>query len=548
MQIGKNKADITQTWREYMAGVDYKNMIGLYQTVNENFRFYDGDQWHGIQAPDMPKPVFNFIKPACRFMTIQIKDRKLALKYVTEGERPDVVTILDQMSDYARRTWDRLRMEKKNLDGLTDAFNTGDYILYHWWDDTIETGQPFAGDINSMVIDNVNYYPGNPNSSDVQSQPYIIIAMRRMVSDVRDEAKRNGLAADKIKMIVADNETQYVAGELGQYELDGGEKCNLLLRMWKQDNEVWFSKSTQYVEVAKPQRAKLRLYPIAMMNWQTRKNCCHGIAETTYLKSSQVYLNKQMAFTQLHILQSAYPKVLYSKQKFPDGWSNKVAAAVGVNGDNIENVAKYMNPPTLPSDVWVGFDKTLQTTMDLIGVNDAAMGNISNPNNKSAFIAVRDAAIVPLEQQQQRFYEMMRDVGLIFMDFWINHYPENRMIPVEVEGVGIDGQPAAKQTVNIPFDMTRYKDMVIDARVEVGESHTWSELNVVQTLDNLLQQGVITPAQYFERMPEGYIPKKDELVKYATEQQAKQEQIAEAQMAAQQMGGAPMGGAPMAAQ
>jgi hypothetical protein len=122
----------TEVWQEYEQGINFKNQIKLYSTVDKNLRFYNDDQWYGINAKDLPKPVFNIIKPACKIMTAQIKDRGLAIKYVTEGEREDVQNILGQMNDYAKRTWGRLNMEMKNLDGLTDAFNTGDYILYHW--------------------------------------------------------------------------------------------------------------------------------------------------------------------------------------------------------------------------------------------------------------------------------------------------------------------------------------------------------------------------------------------------------------------------------
>ena len=534
--MASKKPDVTKTWREYENGVDYKTRINLYQTVRENWQFAEGNQWAGISAPDMPKPVLNAIDSAARTMTMLINDKKLTIKYVSENEREDVSVVLTQASDYARRTWERLHMEQKNMDGLLDAFNTGDYILYHWWDTSIETGQPFKGDVNSMLIDNVNYYPGNPNSPDVQGQPYIILVMRKMVAEVRDEAKKNKVPEDQIKMILPDEETDYVAGEMGQYELDGGEKCNLLLRMWKEDGEVWFSKSTRTVEILKPQKARLKLYPISMMNWKPRKNCCHGVAETTYMKSNQVYLNKSMAFTQLHLLQTAYPKVLYSKPKFPNGWSNKVAAAVGVNSDNIENVAKYMTPPVLPSDVWTGFDKTLRTMMELIGINAAAMGNISNPNNKSAFIAVYDAAVAPLSIYNIRFRSMMRDTAIIFLDFWINHYPEGRTIPVETDDIDIEGNATGKKTVDVPFEVAAYRDMVFDALVEVGESKMWSEVTTAQTLDNLLQNGVITPAQYFKRMPEGYLPLRDELMQEAIELEAKNEQMMEAQQAAQQFG------------
>jgi hypothetical protein len=533
----KNKWPVTKAWDEFMRGTDYKNRIAHYRTVDENVRFFEGDQWTGVSAPNLPTPVFNIIKPAGRFMAVQIKDRKLALKYSASGADEEVGVLMNQMTDYARRTWGRLKMEYKNLEGLIDAFTTGDYILYHWWNSEIETGQPFKGDIDSMRIDNVNYYPGNPNSADVQTQPYILLVFRELTENVKQAAAKNKLGKADMERIVSDEDTEFTAGDMGKIELDKGEKCNVILRMWKEDGEVWFAKYTQHVCVQPPTKAGLTLYPVCMMNWMPRKNCCHGVAEVTYLKSNQVYINKQMAFTQLYLLQTAYPKVLFNKTVIPE-WTNKVAAAIGVNG-GVEDVARYMQPPQIPFDVWKGFDTTLKTTMELCGVNDAALGNIVNPDNKSAFVAIREAAIAPLQAQQERFFQMMRDMALVWLDFWIHHYGEGRMIPIDANG----------ETVQVPFQARRYEDCVFDADVEVGESAMWSELNTVQTLDKLLEGGVITKSQYYKRMPEGYLPDKQELYELAAQEE---EAAKQAGMPGGAQGGAGMppmgpGGAPQGA-
>lgn len=514
---------ITDAWQEYIRGVDFKNRIDLYSTVDENIRFYEGDQWHGISAPDLPKPVFNMIKPSCKFMSVQVKDRKLTLNYTAEGMGvgDDVKTLLTQIKQYARATWNRLGMEKKNLEGITDAFNTGDYILYHMWNTDKETGQPFKGDLDNAIIDNTNYYPGNPNSHDVQSQPYIIIVFRDMVENVREMARQNKMNGE-IESIVQDEDTEYMSGDIGKVELDRHGKCNVLLRMWKDDGYVWFAKYTKYATVQKPVKSDLKLYPVAMMNWIPRKNCCHGVAECTYMKPNQVYINKQLAFTQLYLLQSAYPKVIYDKAAVGT-WSNKVAGAIPVNG-NVNDVARYMQPPQITFDVWRGPEFVLKQTMDLMGVNDAALGNIPNPDNKSAFIAVRESAIVPLQAQQERFYQMMKDMAMIWLDFWLAHYPAERGITYEENG----------ERIQMPFELAKYRDLVYDCFVEVGESQMWSELNTVMTLDKLLQANKIKLSSYYKNIPDGYLPDKQGLIQEALQQEEQEMQMA--QMAQMQGG------------
>ena len=45
-------------WKEYNAGVDFKNQIDLYETVRNNENFYIGKQWEGVRSNGLPTPVF----------------------------------------------------------------------------------------------------------------------------------------------------------------------------------------------------------------------------------------------------------------------------------------------------------------------------------------------------------------------------------------------------------------------------------------------------------------------------------------------------------
>jgi hypothetical protein len=526
------KWDITKAWQEYLKGVDYKSSIDLYDTVDENYDFFYGDQWRGIKSENLPTPVFNTFKRSIPFMVAQVKDRKLTLNYTAEGvydDVGDIQAIVKQMSDYAKNTWSRLNMEAKNMEGLENAAITGDYILYHWWDKQVETGQPFKGDINNQIIDNVNYYPGNPNNPNVEEQPYIILVFRDMVENVREMARQNEIPQADIEKIVADEDTEYTAGSEGKNELDDHGKCNVLLKMWKENGTVHFGKFTKYTAIQPPTDAKIRRYPIAMMNWTKRKNCCHGVAEVTYNKTNQVYINRQMAMNQLYLMSCSYPKALYDETIIKK-WSNKVVGAIGVNG-SVEQAAKYLSPPQIPYDVWKGTEFTMTKMLELAGANDAALGNIKNPDNTSAFIAIREAAIVPLQAQTERFHQMMRDVGLIWFEFWLAYYPENRQITFTT----VEGEP-----VQVPFELKNYENLVFDVKIDVGEAAMWSEITTVQTLDKLLQGQLITLSQYLEQLPDGYIPNKSKLLQQAKEQEeaaraAAEEQAAMEQAAQEQM-------------
>ena len=71
-------------------------------------------------------------------------------------------------------------------------------------------------------------------------------------------------------------------------------------------------------------------------------------------------------------------------------------------------------------------------------------------------------------------------------------------------------QPGSMQVVD--FDYSVLRGMPMSIKLDVGASSYWSEIASMQTLDNLLMQKQITLVEYLERVPEGYIPKKQELI------------------------------------
>ncbi len=505
---------ITRAWQEYEQGVDYKTRIGLYRTVDVNERFYAGDQWAGIPHEGLPTPVVNFIRYASVWKIAAVTDRRLCLKFMAEGvsDGDDISVYARQISAYCDYLWERLKMDYITKEGLKQAAITGDYVQYFYWDASLDTGQAVAGDIATQLIDNVCYYPGNPNSADVQSQPYIILLFRELLSKVRQEARENGCKnADEI---TADEDNEFTSGDRGKIELEDDGKCNVLLKMYKKDGSVWCEKCVKNAVVQQPKDTRLTRYPIALMNWDTRKNSCHGAAEVTGLIPNQVFVNKILALSQLNQMQLSFPKVVYDRTRIRE-WSNKVAGAIAVNGDTA-GAAQYLAPPGMSYDAWQGLNATLETTMRMMGANEVTLGNIKNPDNTSAFIATRDAALVPLQSQQERFYAFIEDIGLIWLDFIKQYYRAGRMIPVEQDGT----------RVFVPLPDNVLQEYTMRLKVDVGPSSMWSEVQVIKTLDNLLKGGKITLKQYLERMPDGYIPLKEELIREAEQREEQPDVIA----------------------
>jgi hypothetical protein len=78
-----------------------------------------------------------------------------------------------------------------------------------------------------------------------------------------------------------------------------------------------------------------------------------------------------------------------------------------------------------------------------------------------------------------------------------------------------------------PFDFKRLSDVPMSLKLDAGSSSYWSETAAINTLDNLLTQGKIDFEDYLERMPEGYITKKQELIEKIRKAQKEAERQAE---------------------
>ena len=62
------------------------------------------------------------------------------------------------------------------------------------------------------------------------------------------------------------------------------------------------------------------------------------------------------------------------------------------------------------------------------------------------------------------------------------------------------------------FDFSVLKNFPMTLKLDVGASAYWSEIASMQTLDNLLQLGQIDIVDYLERIPDGYVAKRQELL------------------------------------
>jgi hypothetical protein len=537
----------TKDWDLHVAGIDYKSKLNLFATTNRNERFYAGKHWDGVDTGGLPQVCLNVTKRVVNWKVSQIMSDMLTMQFSAENSAnydpndPDKITRLQQvaklLTDYSKTNAERLKQDSLDEQALYDAALSGDGIIYYYWDDTInagvnELGASVMGDMNAELIDNVCYFPGNtsdprPNDKNGPLQPYIILSFRKLVKDVKAEAKRSKAGQEEIDKITGDNETQYRAGDRAKQEPnkdDEGGFCTVLLKMWVKDGTIWARKSTQSAIIRKDWDTGLHRYPVASMQWTPRKNSCHGEAEATELIPNNIAINKLMATMILWTMLNAYPKVVYDTNRIPS-WSNDITKAIPVDGD-VSQAAMYLQPQGLPASVQQLFELLVQTTKDMAGANETALGDNSVTKTAAGIIALQKASALPLSTNKRRFAQFKEDIGLIWMDFWLTKYSVPRMLTVEQ----VDPETQKTGIVQVPFDGSQYNETTFSLKIDVGASTQWSEVASIQTLDTLLDKHLITFRQYLERIYNGLIPDKEGLIDEIEqqEQQAQQQQMMEA--------------------
>ena len=502
----QKKTQFTEDFALYEKGKELNHQLNLYETVNTCERFYRGDQWAGIDSGGLPTPVFNIFKRIIGYFTSSIMQTPVKLRYSFQSpslfkvmSREQADKAQEKLNSIAEMRWERNKMDALLSSALTDAAITGDAVCYTYWDSGIKTHQPFEGDFKTVLIDTTNIFFGDPNSKDVQKQPYILIAQRETLHDLKKQAENNGCGKEVIDKIQPDSCNDDLLGGMSKIELEN-TKCISLIKLWRGENgSIFYRKSVKNAIIKEDTDLRLSLYPIAFFNWTEVKNSWHGTGVATNLIENQIFINKSYAMVMKHMMDTAFSKVVYDASLL-DGWSDRVGEAIAVNGP-VENVAKVISPGVMQSGMLEVIGMAISNTKEFMGATDAALGDVA-PNNTSAILALQNASSVPLENVKRALYQFVEDIGLIWLDFMFNYYGDERLVEQSVDG----------RSEFTTFNLSHLKSGQFYCKVDVGASSYWSEISALNTLDSLLKLGKITTVQYLERIPDGIIPKRLELI------------------------------------
>lgn len=507
-----------EIFSKYEKGYEFKSQINLYDTVQVNEAFFIGNQWEGVEANGLPTPTFNMLKQVVNFQVATITSDNMVLKAspaASMGTKraKEVERVCEIVTNQYANIMERNRIVTKIREFMRNAAVDGDGCMHFWFDPSVENGQKVKGEVAAEVIENTRVYFGNPNCRDVQSQPYIILLRREALEDVRWRARKllkSGFCELESEEDIKPDTEKFQT----KYDSYTDDKVTVLT-YYSRDRDTGRIMCTEAVEAGllrKTYDTGYKLYPLIWLSWDYVQDCYHGQAMITGLLPNQKFVNKMFALVGISLTTMSFPKVIYDKTRIKS-WDGGVGTAVGVNG-NVDGVAKTIDGAAVNPQIGQFIELCVDKTKSFLGASDVALGD-SRPDNTSAIIALQRAANTPMEMTKQSMYQCIEDMGKIFMDIMAAKYG-NRVISEKMETDQPGQQPLgmnlAPQEFEQFFDFAKLREFNISVKQDAGASSYWSEIASMQTLDNLLMNKQITLLQYLERVPAGYISKKQELI------------------------------------
>ena len=393
-------------------------------------------------------------------------------------------------------------MQSLSYKALLDAAVSGDGVFYCWWDPDHRNGHDFDGDIRTDVIDSTNLFVADVNSSDIQSQKYVMLAGRASVESLRREALAAGVSEANVTKIVADEENMGTfSADLGKCELNGEEKATFLIRFFRENGEVVFEKSTKNCLIRRANTG-LRLYPVAYFHWHNTKNCFHGTASVSDMIANQKCINTAYAMALKHMSNTAFSKVIYDKTRIPE-WSNEVGEAIGaIGGGSMADAVSVVGVGKMQDGYLDLISDVIDNTKAMMGATDSALGE-ERANNTSAIIKLQTASSMSLEHVRINFAHGIADLVSIWADMLCAYCPKERLLQV----INKNDEVSAET-----FDYSLLKNALLNASVHIGSIDRYSPAATVATLNKLLDGGHLTAAEYIELLPQGVLVNRDSLL------------------------------------
>ncbi len=459
---------VTEVWSLYENGVRRHRQMGLAEDVEQAYRFFEGEQWWGLESKEN-LPIYNLIAPTVKYKVANVAMNQVEIYFssLVAGQRAERLT--RALNRKAQMWWERLGMDTLCWRALRESAIAGESYLYIYND---------RGDC--QLVDSTDIFLGDETQPDIQRQPYLLLYERRAVSEVKKMAEREGVAEQELEKIISDSADSTLFASRKSVSDDG--KCGVLLYMYKDGQDIVFSRHTKYVSLGDEKRIEgLELYPVVSLITGQKKGSARGHGEVRPLIANQIELNRNLARRIINSKMTAYSRLVYATDKIDNPEAlGEVGSAIAVRDSSIADVhaaVGYVTPSPMSHDAKTIGDEILQYTRELAGAGNALTGNI-DPTLASgtAIMAVRDQAQIPLNEHLALYRRFIEDIAAVWYKLWTCYGLES-----------VNGEN---------FTAIELKGLQPLIRVDATSTTPFSKYAREQTLSALLEKGVITLEEF----------------------------------------------------
>jgi len=548
-QVDTDKHRAAKIRKRYRSGVSYKQGRRLYEDWAEYDKFWESDQWPEAtpDTEDFPRPVTNHFASIIEQKVAGLTYEMPEIYFEPVEGQPDIelggiesadMEAAELLSLVAEKQAEKLDLEDLIERGVRDAAILGNGIWFFPWDNTSIGGglnSRYVGDIAGYVIDPVDIFPGDPTNPDIQGQPWIILAERRPLSEVKEFYR--SYAPEIVDLLQQEHQTSDTqVYDHQKVEQDETSYIDVLHHFWKETKDVRKPINLSMeggvegaVEAAEElvttetilnyevecQGYLLReeerfyehgLYPFVSFCWYPRRKSFWGKPESKDIIAAQKEENRLAGVSLLSAYMAGLPDEIFKPQYIEE---NDLEGTVG--GRRIKDSTpgsewslKYLEPPTPAAHIPQLRESLTAGMKETSGVHEAWTGKAPSADlNASAIIALQEAAGVKIRGIQRRLVKAVKEMGELWLAHWKEFYTEPRLL----RKVGPKNQIGF-----VWFTATDYKDMAFDVKVEAGSASPFSKTLNMANLDKLLELQLINPEEYLEMMPADIMPQAKRIV------------------------------------
>lgn len=557
----KHDIEINEVWDQYQNAKTYLMEAGLYEKIPEFTRFYEGDQWPKPtkRTAHMPRPIFNFIEMIVNHKVANVGGTPLKLNFVA----PNDTVASSKFTRFVHYQMKELRQSELDARALINGAVKGTYIYHYYWDESVASNRgKYEGGVRGQVLDPLNVFFANPRETDEQKQEWIIIESRESVKAVKEMADK-----DVNKDLIVGDELESPYKEIEQ---KGDELCTLLLKYFRKDGEVYFTRATKNVIVNKPtplnpylteklmrtkedseiatqpdnelekedgvEDMKFHLYPISVGSWKPKDKSIYGRGEVETMIPNQKAINFEIAMQ------------LLNHQEL--GWGKILVKHDALRGQEITNTPGEVLIDHTPGNNWgitrlegQGFSagalnfapQILELTRTVTNSTEVVTGEmISKDLSGRAIAQLQAEGKKSTAFLQKSFMKNYEKIGLILQQFNIFYYDEtefsyeldiDELTQLEEEQLANGITEPIETTRNDIFNGKEFKDTKFNIVVEAGAGTEYSELMAMEMLNTLFLNGNIqrmTTEQlelFITLYPDSAIPFKQEFRQIIKRQQ-----------------------------